>query len=171
MERTNMKQLIKGSLALWLVLALGLTACMPVMPETSTDTPTVAPGEQATTEATEETTEEATEEPSGEATAEPAAEGASGDAAIGELVRQLVAQELQVDIENVELVSVEAVEWPDACLGVYSADTMCAQVITPGYRVVVTVDDTQYQYHTNQDGSSIQLFTEPAAKVDKAIFG
>jgi hypothetical protein len=170
-----MKELIKSSLTLWLVVTLGLAACMPVMPETSTDTPTVAPGEQATTEATEEPTEEATEEaaeePTGEATAEPAAEGASGDAAIGELVRQLVAQELQVDVENVELVSVEAVEWPDACLGVYSADTMCAQVITPGYRVVVAVDDTQYEYHTNQDGSSIQLYTEPAANVDKAIFG
>jgi len=49
-----------------------------------------------------------------------------------------------------ELAEVEAVDWPDACLGAPRADEVCAQVITPGYRVIVRQDDELIEYHTDR---------------------
>lgn len=156
----------KKWMAFLLTVALSLAACVPVAPP---DTATSVPSEEATTvpteEATAEATEEATEEPTEEATAEPASEGVD----MGALVRQILAQQLQLNLDQIEIISVEEVEWPDACLGVYTADMMCAQVITPGYRVVLAVDGQQYEYHTNVDGSYVQLFAAPEANVGDVL--
>jgi hypothetical protein len=46
------------------------------------------------------------------------------------------------------LVSVEAVDWPDACLGAAEPDEVCALVVTPGYRVIVQRAGTTIEYHT-----------------------
>jgi hypothetical protein len=46
------------------------------------------------------------------------------------------------------IVSVEAVDWPDACLGAARPDEACAQVITPGYRVIVEQSGATIEYHT-----------------------
>lgn len=155
-----MAQINKSRLwvSLLVTAALSLAACMPVAPE-STATP------PATEEATEEPTEEATAQAAEEATAEPASEGTD----IGALVRQILAQQLQLNLEQIEVISVQDVEWPDACLGVYTADMMCAQVITPGFRVVLAVDGAQYEYHTNIDGSFVQLFAAPEANVGDVL--
>lgn len=80
---------------------------------------------------------------------------------IGEVVRQMAAQQLGVDAEAVAVVAVESVDWPDACLGVSQPDVMCAQVITPGYRVVIEVNGDQYEYHTDATGGQILLASEP----------
>jgi hypothetical protein len=77
-------------------------------------------------------------------------------------VVEAAAVELQVSASVIEVVSVEAVEWPDSCLGVTSADTMCAMVITPGYRVVLNVEGQEVEYHTNEDGSEIVAATPEA---------
>lgn len=87
----------------------------------------------------------------------------SGDmnSEIEQLVSEALMQELQIEADAIEVVSVEAVEWPDACLGVTNPDEMCAQVITPGYRVILDADGRAYEYHTNEDGSSIRLAEAP----------
>jgi hypothetical protein len=59
----------------------------------------------------------------------------------------------------VSVVKNEVVEFSDGCLGVPLQDVMCAQVITPGRIVVLEADGTQYEYHTNEDGSRIQPAT------------
>ena len=46
------------------------------------------------------------------------------------------------------LVTVERVDWPDACLGAAEADEVCATVITPGYRVILQRDGSLIEYHT-----------------------
>lgn len=150
-----------------LVTAVSLAACQPIMPEgtpgptnpTANGEATAQPGE----EATEQPAQEATEEPTEEATEEAEEAGAEMD--MGALVRQILAQQLQLGLDEIEIVSVEQVEWPDACLGVYTADMMCAQVITPGYRVILEVDGEQYEYHTNIDGSFVQLASAPEANI------
>ena len=43
---------------------------------------------------------------------------------------------------------VEQIDWPDSSLGCPQPDMMYAQVITPGYRVVLALDDQEYVYHT-----------------------
>jgi hypothetical protein len=50
------------------------------------------------------------------------------------------------------IVSVEAVEWPNACLGVSRPDEACAEVITPGYRVTVERAGERVEYHTDLAG-------------------
>lgn len=49
----------------------------------------------------------------------------------------------------IEIVSVEPVDWPDACLGLARPDEACAQVITPGLRVLLSAAGRQYEYHTD----------------------
>lgn len=75
--------------------------------------------------------------------------------------RQQLAQELNVDDAAITVVDEEAVEWPDACLGAPAVDEMCGQVVTPGYRLTLAVDGTEFVYHTNADGSTVRQVTEP----------
>jgi hypothetical protein len=77
--------------------------------------------------------------------------GLSDDAqAVVERARQDLAQRLDVQPEVVRLVDVEPVEWPNAALGCPQPDTMYAQVITPGFRVTLQVQDEVYSYHADR---------------------
>jgi hypothetical protein len=66
-----------------------------------------------------------------------------------DLAKRLGGTEDQLGISQ----TVEQVEWPDACLGASSTDQMCAQVITPGYKVTFEVSKQggkKYLYHTDK---------------------
>jgi hypothetical protein len=47
------------------------------------------------------------------------------------------------------------VEWPDACLGVSQPDVACAEVITPGYRVLLEANGLLYEYHTDTGSRAV----------------
>jgi len=53
------------------------------------------------------------------------------------------------------LVSIEAREWPDSCLGQSAPNIRCAQAITPGFRMVWEVNGQQYVYHADEAGNSV----------------
>jgi hypothetical protein len=72
-------------------------------------------------------------------------------------VRQSIAKDEKVGITEVVVVSLNKKNWPDSCLGISQPDTMCAQVITPGYEVVVKVKRETRTYHTNIGGSIVLL--------------
>lgn len=74
------------------------------------------------------------------------------------LIRQL-AGNLGLDEGSISVVSSEAVEFPDACLGVAMQDVMCAQVLTPGRIIVLEAGGVQYEYHVSDDGRRIQPAT------------
>jgi hypothetical protein len=63
-----------------------------------------------------------------------------------------LSQELGVTVEEIEIVEFEQVEWPDACLGVPQEGQACAQVITPGFRVVLEANGQQYEFRSDQEG-------------------
>jgi hypothetical protein len=65
------------------------------------------------------------------------------------LARQDLAEKLKLPIEAIRLVSVEAVEWPDTSLGCPQPGMMYAQVITPGFRVVLAAKDQTVEYHAD----------------------
>jgi len=71
--------------------------------------------------------------------------------------REWLAEELGVATDQIEVVRMEEVEWPDACLGLSRPDEMCAQVITPGWLIIFEVDGEQYEVHTDETGSSIRM--------------
>lgn len=72
-----------------------------------------------------------------------------------ERVQQQAAQQAKVDASAVNVVSIEAVEWSDGSLGCPQPGVMYPQVITPGYRVVVEANGTQYEYHTDMNTSVV----------------
>jgi len=75
--------------------------------------------------------------------------------------RQDLAQKINIPVGEITIVSVEAVEWPDGCLGIHIEGIMCIQVITPGYRVVLEASGEVHEYHTNENGSQVILAAAP----------
>ncbi|MBI3958511.1 MAG: hypothetical protein HY328_06855 [Chloroflexi bacterium] len=53
--------------------------------------------------------------------------------------------------ESVQVVSVEGVDWSDSSLGCPQAGMMYAQVITPGYKIVLESGGRTYEFHTALD--------------------
>ncbi len=75
------------------------------------------------------------------------------EAAIADL-----AEQLGVAPEDITVVDSLDTDWPNACLGLAEEDEACAEIITPGYIVILEVDGQRYEYHTNSDGSSLRYF-------------
>jgi hypothetical protein len=73
---------------------------------------------------------------------------AAQDAAVSTL-----AKNLGLDASEIKVISSEAVEWPDACLGITQEGVSCAEVITPGYKIKLEANGKQVEYHTNADGT------------------
>jgi len=64
-----------------------------------------------------------------------------------------LADTLGIDVDDVEIISVQQVEWPDSSLGCPKAGQNYLMVITPGFRVILEAGGQQVEYHTNIDGS------------------
>jgi len=70
--------------------------------------------------------------------------------------RDFLAAELGISVDEITTISFKAVEWSDSCLGLGGADEICAQMITPGYGVLLEAQGQQYELHTNTTGSVIR---------------
>lgn len=57
----------------------------------------------------------------------------------------------------ISVVEFNYIEWPDACLGVSKPGTMCAQMVTPGYTIILSADNKKYEYHTDMDGKNMKI--------------
>lgn len=71
--------------------------------------------------------------------------------------REELAAELGVDLETVQVLSFEQEEWPDSCLGMAGPDEMCLQVITPGWRILLSANGETYEVHTDRTGDSVRI--------------
>jgi hypothetical protein len=69
--------------------------------------------------------------------------------------RDALARRLDVDSEQVSIVSVEAVDWPDASLGCPEPGKLYAQVITPGYRIVLETGGERHEYHSDSEAKQV----------------
>ena len=61
-----------------------------------------------------------------------------------------LAARLKIGEGQIAVKSVEAVDWPDASLGCAQRGRMYAQVITPGYRILLEAGGKVYEYHASQ---------------------
>ena len=68
---------------------------------------------------------------------------------------EAAARVLGVAPDALRVVRVEAVEWSDASLGCPQPGMMYAQVITPGYRVLVELGGRQRELHTDTRGRAV----------------
>jgi len=67
-------------------------------------------------------------------------------------LRLQLARELNLPLDAVLMSEVQAVDWPDACLGAARANEMCLQVITPGYRLFFSTPQGDVEIHTDETG-------------------
>jgi hypothetical protein len=75
--------------------------------------------------------------------------GVDGAERAVEQAKEDLARRKGVDKGEIGLVAVEAVNWPDTSLGCPQPDMMYAQVITPGFRIVLSHADETYVYHSD----------------------
>ena len=115
-------------------------------------TPTSAPTE---TSAPVEPTTEQTTAPIQEETPEMSAETASSE--LKQAVLKAVSTQKNVSVDQLEIVSEEAADWPDACLGLGGPDEMCAMMLTPGWGFEVSDGEQTWQYRTDLDASQVRL--------------
>ena len=118
-------------LALGLLLALLIAGCQPIT------------AEKATLPWLDEN-----EEPAQDVSAASLSELSETEAALVTRAIDDLAATTGVDPASISLVSVEPVEWSDASLGCPQPDMMYAQMLTPGYRIVLSAGDEKIEYHT-----------------------
>jgi len=62
---------------------------------------------------------------------------------------------LDLPADQINLISAQAVIWPDGCMGVRRMGVMCTNKQVPGFVIVLGANGKRYEFHTNQDGSLI----------------
>jgi hypothetical protein len=94
--------------------------------------------------------------------AQPPCEGTDSDECAKratELALADLSARLGVEPEAITFVDNEFTQWPDSCLGAASPGEACAQVITPGFVVILVHDNLEYEYHTDT-GTRVVLTEE-----------
>jgi len=75
--------------------------------------------------------------------------------------KDYLATWLHLEIEDIQVLQVTAVEWRNACLGINFGGMMCADVITPGYvidlQAVVAGKSEYFVFHTDASGGALNL--------------
>jgi hypothetical protein len=74
--------------------------------------------------------------------------------------------------DKITLISAEAATWTDSCLGVQRAGLMCSQVLVEGFNIVLEAEGKEYEFHTNQNGSTVVLATgggTAASAIEEAL--
>ena len=61
-----------------------------------------------------------------------------------------LTQRLSLPVDQISLVEAEAVVWPDASLGCPQPGMAYADVLTPGYRIILMAQDNAYEYHASR---------------------
>ncbi len=141
--------------------ALLLAACGPAATQPAPAGPASLPTATQAGKPTKPPPSQATPAPTAQLTVIPASE--APQAALN--ARQDLAQKLNIPVDEITIVSVEEVEWPDGCLGAHIEGIMCIQVITPGYRVILEANGELYDYHTNEKGSQVILAAVPQSQL------
>lgn len=69
---------------------------------------------------------------------------------------QKLATNLGLDVDDVEIVSVQRVEWRDSSLGCPRPGQNYLMVITPGYRIILEANGDQHEFHSDMQGNMVQ---------------
>lgn len=160
-------------LPIWIVVAGFVVAAAgcngggePGATATATVVPTVTASATAVVTATSTVVSTSTVTPSVSVTAQPTV-GATGtapvsptvapEAAAVEPAREALARWLGPvgDAGSIEVVSVEAVEWPNGCLGLSRAGQMCTEALVPGFRVALGLGVAVYEVRTDRTGAQV----------------
>ena len=67
------------------------------------------------------------------------------------MIKDELAQEMDIDTEAIDLVEIAREEWSDTSLGNPEPDVLYAQVITPGFKMILEAGGQFFFYHTSLD--------------------
>lgn len=70
--------------------------------------------------------------------------------------QRALADELGVEVIQVQLIEVAHMDWTDSCLGLGRPEEGCLTVITPGWRAIFEVDGKRYEVRTDETGEAIR---------------
>jgi hypothetical protein len=73
-----------------------------------------------------------------------------------ELAKADLAERFAVTTNQIQVVSVQSTEWTDTSLGCPQPGMVYAQVITPGFQILLEINRETYAYHTDQ-GQNVVL--------------
>jgi putative hemolysin len=94
----------------------------------------------------------------------PPGEGGTGEPnasnQVADKVKVILAGQLGISEDEIQLAALEEVDWPEACLGLPAEGEACAEVITPGFRITLTVGEDRYFFRTDRIGEIVRQ--EPA---------
>ena len=62
---------------------------------------------------------------------------------------QDLAERLEIEADDIEVVEAEEMQWRDSSLGCPAKDGFYLQAITPGYRITLQAKGETYDYHTD----------------------
>ena len=77
-----------------------------------------------------------------------------------ENAREMLSVKLGLPLESIEVIGIESVTWPDACLGIYYPDQLCATVVTPGFKITLQAQGESFIYHSDEPGNNVILFDD-----------
>jgi hypothetical protein len=83
------------------------------------------------------------------------------------LAKKQLAQQLAIAESEIELVSIRDVLWPDTSLGVPEAGKVYAQVIVPGFRIVLSAKGKEYIYHAGKPGEKTVVIPAPPQEEER----
>ncbi len=76
-----------------------------------------------------------------------------------EAARTFLARDLDIPAYEIELISLESVNWPDSSLGCPQPGHFYAQVITPGYWMLFEAGGRDHRVDTDKTGRQLVLCT------------
>lgn len=95
-------------------------------------------------------------QPSAQPSPQPAPTGADSSNNTDAVVlaaKMVLASQLNISVDNIQLVDIQPAQWPDSCLGVQQPGIMCAMHVVDGYKVDLSANGTTYEVRSNLDGS------------------
>jgi hypothetical protein len=93
---------------------------------------------------------------------QPATNTPPGPQELVEKAKEDLAKRLTITVAQIRLVETTEVEWSDSSLGCPQPGMSYAQVLTPGYRVLLEADGKRHEYHSNR--ANYVVYCAPAAK-------
>lgn len=71
-------------------------------------------------------------------------------------VQNRVGEMLNTPVENLQLESIQQMEWPNGCLGLPEQAEVCNEAMTPGWLLVFNVNGQKYRFRIDQTGTVVR---------------
>ena len=82
-----------------------------------------------------------------------------------EKAKEDLAQRLSISTNQIDILEAASVIWPDSSLGCPQKGMAYAEVLTPGYLIVLTTGNDEYEYHTST-GTEVIYCANPTPPIE-----